>query len=367
MDPQCVAVLSLVLCGSTVLMYFAILLFLVAIISLTLLRSTHHLCLLEAVNRSGADLLTDNGNISFSNIIVAVLRGTVGIRLCQPELDTNVSISWKEYQFANTSHPPLDEDWEAVRDAALSSTKQQLLCRNPDEETPLHLFIQSVVLSTFLRLFFSLPTTPANTEDVKWIASETQRRTDDRHRDFMLSPELSRLIKSSQNPSGVLALLSTARRLVLATVCTLESRGGKITFLRRAATLLRHPISPEPDVTRIVERAKKSNPPVQLVRGGIPFGPFPFCGTHEVDFLIPIDLLPPSACIMGPDGGCVSWLHKAALPGLPECSGERWLIRVTAVILSAIETEVRRAQLSIDQGEHEPEAWEGWILRRLRV
>lgn len=348
-------------------MYFhVILLFLAVIIFLALLRGGHRLCLLEAINRSGADLLMDGEDVGFSSIIIAVLHGSIGIRLRQ-ELDTDISITWKEFRSADTSHPPLTEDWEAVRDAALSSTRQLLGCRDPDEETPLDFFIQSVVLSTLLHLFFGLPATPANTEEVTWIVGKTWR-TDDCHQDSMLSPELFQLLKSSQNPSGVFALLSTARRLILAAACTLEFRDDKIRFLRRAATLLCHPISPEPGVTRLVEKTKNTNPPVQLVHGVFRLGSFPFCGIDsEVGFLVPADLLPPSACILGPNGGCISWLHKAALPGQPGCGGEQWLIHTTTIILSAIEMEIRRARLTIDENEHGSEAWEEWILRRLRV
>lgn len=323
---------------------------LIAILFLVLLRGVHHLCLLEAFNRSGSDLLMDGEKIGFSNMIIAVLRGNVGIRLYQ-ELDPNISMTWKEYQWANTSHPPLTDDWEAVTDAALSSTKQILHSRGPDEETPLHSFIQSVVLSTFLRIFFSLPTTPANTEEVRWIAGKTCQES-------TMSPELSRLVKSSRNPSGVFAPLSTTRRLILAAICNLESGNGKIPFLRQAGTLLRHPISPEPVVTRLVEKVRNSHPPVQLVRGDLPWGP---------GFLIPVELLPPTACILGPDGGCTSWLHKAALPGQPECSGRKWLVHTTTIILSAIETEIRRGYLTIDGSESGWENWEDWVLRRLRV
>lgn len=345
-------------------MYTYMILLCLFILLLVMMRRIYHLCL-EAVNRSGADLLMDNENISFSSVIIALLRGEIGIRFYQ-ELDADISITWKAYQSASTSHPPLTEDWKAVTEAALSSTRQLLQCRDPDEVTPLHVFIHSVVLSTFLYLFFHLPITPMNTEVVMWIASKTWR-TDDHQQDTMLFPELSRLIKSSQNPSGVFALLSTTRRLLLATACTLESRGKKIHFLRRAETLLRDPISPEPGVTRLVERAMRSNPPVQFVRGGFPLGPFAFYGTNEMEILIPIDLVSGSACILGSDGGCISWLHKAALPSKTECGGEQWLVRTATIILSAIETELRQACLIIDENERGSEEWEEWIVRRLRV
>lgn len=347
-------------------MYPAILLFIVGVLFLALLRSMHRLCVLEAIDRSGAGILMDEEGVRFSNLIIAVLRRSIGIRFCQ-EFDTDISITSKEYLSANASHPPLIEDWEAVRDAALSSTQQHLCCRDPDEETPLHLFIQSVILSTFLRLFFNLPTTVANTQDVMWISSETLR-ADDRCRESVLSPDLFRLVKSSQNPSGVLALLSATKRVTLATVCTVESGSEKIPHLRRAQSLLRDPISPEPGVTRLVEKIKKSNPPVQVVQGGLALGPSPFYGTHEVDFVVPIDLLLPPTCITGSDGGCVSWLHKAALAGQQDCKGEEWFIKTTAIILSAIETEIRRGYLTIDGDKYGSDAvWEGWILRRLRV
>lgn len=342
-------------------------LFLVGILFIALSRNIHRLCILEAINKSGADILMDGENIGFFNIIVAVFQGSVAVRFCQ-DLDPNVSITRNEYRSANACHPPLTEDWEVVANAALSSTKQLLDCRDPDEETSLNFFIQTVVFSTYLHLFFSLQTTPTNTADVMWIAGKVWR-TDDRHQDSRIPfRELSRLVKSSQNPSGVLALLSTTRRLTLATVCTIESRNGKIPLLRRAETLLRHPGFPDPDVTRVVENANKCNPPVQSVHGGLRLGSFPFFGTDQMEFVIPIDLLPPSACIRGSDGRCVSWLHRAALSSQPGCNNERWLIRITTIILSAIETEIRRAHLTIDGNENESEAiWEDWTLRKLRV
>jgi hypothetical protein len=345
------------------MVYFCVfVLFLTIILFLALLRSNHHICLVEAVNGSGADLLMDGENIRLFSAMVAVLRGGIGIHLCQ-ELDPDVSITWTEYQSGDTSHPPLTEDWEDVAEAALSSTRRLLECRDPDEETPLCVFIQSVVLSTLLQLFFGLPTTPTNTEEVIWIAGKTQR-ADSRHRN---PRELSRLLKSSQNPSGVLTLLFAIRGIVLAGVCTLESGDEKLRFLRRAETLLRHPNTPDPCITRLVEKVKGCNPPVQLVHGGVLLESFPFCGTNEVEFFIPVDLLPPSACILGSGEGCASWLHKSALPSRPDCGGEQWLVQATAIILSAIETEMRRSHLTIDGYERGSESWEDWTLRRLRV
>jgi len=84
-------------------------------------------------------------------------------------------------------------------------------------------------------------------------------------------------------------------------------------------------------------------------------------------FFVPVDLLPPTTCILGSDGGCVSWVHKAGLPGQPGCDGEQWLIHVTTIILSAIETEIRQGYLTIDGNERGSEEWEEWILRKLRV
>ena len=342
--------------------FYTILIFLAATLFLALLRSIRRLCIVEAAERSGADLLMDGENVGWSSTVIAVLRGRISIGLSQ-ELDTDVSITWLAYRAADTSHTPLTEDWEEVRDIALSSTRQLLECRDPDEDTPLRLFIRSVVLSTLLRLFFRLPTTSANTEEVMWIADKA-RWTNGRHQ---ISPELSRLLKSSQNPSGVIALLSTIERVTLAAICTLETGDEKLRFLRRAGTHLRDPNSPQPGVIRLVEKVKKCNPPVQSVHGGVLLGSFPLCGTSEVDFFVPVDLIPPSPCIIGSDGACYSWLHKAGLPGRPECGGEEWLIQTTAIILSSIETEMRRSHLTIDGDEHKPEEWEEWTVRRLRV
>jgi hypothetical protein len=351
--------------------FCVVIVFLFALLPLVLLWVLHHLCLLEAADRFGAHLLlADGGDAVLFNIAVATLRGSIRIRLSQ-EPDPLISLTREEYESASASHPPgpLPQDWEAVTDAALSATRQLIRhfkhTRGPDDETRLYIFIQSVILSTFLRLFFHLQTTPTNIEDVLWIAGETWRAGDSR-KDTMPSLELHRLVKPSPNPSGVFALLSTTERLILATICTLEGRGENIPFLRRASALLRNPISPEPDVTRLVEKVKRTNPPIQLIHGRLSMGSLPFHGSHSMDIHIPVDVLPSSACIFDQDGSCISWIHKA-LPSQLACGGENWLTHATAIILSAIVTEIRQANLTIDADGYDPEAWEDWVLRRLRV
>lgn len=349
-------------------MLFAILLLLFATLLLVLSDKLHHICLLEVSDRSAAHLLLDGRGIRLADVVLAIFRGHIRVRLCQ-ELDPDISMDREEYRTANTSHPPgsLTQDWEAVTDAAIFSTKQIIQHfkdhSNPDEEINLYLFIQSVILSTYLRLFFSLPATPTNIEDVVWIVGKTWK-TPKRQKGSMSSPELSRLVKPSPNPRGVFALLSVTQRLVLAAMCTLERKGEKIPFLRQAGALLRHPISPEPGLAQLVEEVKRLNPPVQFVRGGLSL---PRSNSCSADFIIPTDLLPPSPCVPGPDGSCSSWLHKAALPDQPACDSGEWLIRATTIILSAIETEIRQANLTVDGDEQGTEAWEDWVLRRSRV
>ena len=350
-------------------MFFYIgIIFTLSIIAI-LLINFHRLCLLEAVDKRGAELLMKGADIGILEIITAVFQENVRIHPHQ-KLDPHTSITQKEYQLADTPHPPtpLEEDWAAVADAALSSTKEVITHfkyhqNSPGDEMQLCLFIQSIVLGTFLHLFFRLPVTPTSIDDVVWIANDTLQM-DDRRRDPASSPELSRLIKPSPNPFGVFPVLFATQRLILAAICTRELEGGKISFLRRAGTLLRNPTSTEREVGGFVEKIKQSNPPIQFVRGCLSFG-----GTqNNIDFFVPIDLLPLSSCITGLNGSCASWLHKAALlPGQSECGGDGWLVHLTAIVLSAIETEIRQAHLAVDGDKHGSEAWEEWTIRRLRV
>jgi hypothetical protein len=358
------------------MLFYLALLLLVAAPFLTLLRNLHRFCLLEAIDRSGADLLTSGKDVGFYDIMIAVIRRRIRIHLRQ-NLDPNISITWNQYQWANTPHPmgTLSKDWEGVAEAALSSTRRLIqhfkTWSETGEEMQLYLFIQSIVLSTLLHIFFGLPATPTNVEDVAWIVEKTLR-TDDRQQETMSPPDsaplLRRLVKPSPNPAGVFVLLSATQRLTLGAVCTLEAKREKLSFLRRARALLHNPMSPEPDVTRLVENVKRSNPPIQFVCGGLSLG-FPSThNTRPVCFFIPVDILPPSPCIPGPDGSCISWLHKIALLDRPvPCGGEEWATRATAIILSAIETEVRNANLTVDGDGYSPEAWEDWVLRRLRL
>jgi len=157
------------------------------------------------------------------------------------------------------------------------------------------------------------------------------------------------------------------QRIILAAVCLLEARGENTRFLRWAGTLLRHPASPELDVTRLVKNTKRSHPPFQSIHGILPLRFPPLRWTYNINFIVPVDSIPPSVCIPCPDGTCLSWLHKAGLPGQPECGSDEWLIRATAIILSAVEAEIRNACFTVDADGHDPEAWEDWVLRRLRV
>ncbi|KAF9792588.1 hypothetical protein BJ322DRAFT_1016313 [Thelephora terrestris] len=349
-------------------MFFASLLFLLVTLFLLLWAKLHRICVLEVSDRSAAHLLMDDSDIRLANVVLAIFRGHIRFRLCK-ELDPDISMDREEYRSANTFHPPgsLTQDWAAMTHAALCSTKQIIKHSKDyssiDGEINLRLFIQSVILSTFLHLFFDLPATPTNIEDVVWIVSETRQAKNQGQQACISSPELSRLAKSSPNPRGVFALLSVMQSLVLAAVCTLEPKGEKIPFLRQAGILLLDPISPERGVAQLVEKVKRSNPPVQFIRGRLPL---PLSISCNMDFFIPTDLLPPSPCIPGPDGRCASWLHKAALPDRPAC-GEEWLIHATTIILSAIETQIRQAHLTVDGDRQGPEAWEDWVLRRSRV
>jgi hypothetical protein len=344
--------------------------FLFLALMLALLSNLHRLLILEATDRCGATVLLDgSGNVGLSDVMIAIFRGEIKVLFYQG-VDANTSIRCQEYESSNKPHPPdpLSQDWEEVTHAALSSTREviQHLKRghDSDEDTCLYTFIQSVTLSTLLHLFFRLPITPTNVEEAVWIVSNAWQTEDCWQGPIGNLPELSRMVKPSPNPSGVFALLLATQRIILAAICSVEGRGEGIHFLRRAGTLLCHPTSPEPDTTRLVERIKQSYPPFQSVHGRLPLRCPPL---RCMNFLIPTDSIPPSPCILGLDGTCLSWLHKADLPGQPACGGEKWLIRATTIILSAVEVELRKAHLTVDRGKHDPEAWEDWVLRRLRV
>jgi hypothetical protein len=352
--------------------FLSLILLLLFVVSISVLLSNiHSLLILEAVDNSGAAILL-GGNIRCSDLITATVHGRIRVRFYQ-EVDTDLSLPCQAYESADSPHSPdpLTQDWREVADAALSATREVIKhfkrVRGTDEETPLYLFIQSVTMSTILHLFFQLPTTSTNIEDVVWIVGDASRADGCRQEPIGNPHDLYRLIKPSPNPTGMFALLSTMQRLILAAICTLEHRGENIQFIRRAGTLLRNPTAPDPDVTRLVEGVMKSHPPVQSVHGRLSLGCLPPRWTCSMDFLIPVDSLPPPACILGPDGVCLSWLHRAALPGPPACSSDKWLVRATSIILSAIETEIRTAQLTVDGDGHDPEAWEEYVLRRLRV
>jgi len=347
-----------------------LLLFLISIFAL--LCNLHNLFTLEATSDAGATLFLDGGNPRFSDLAAAILRRTIRIRLYE-DVDSNISLLRQVYESADSPHSldPLIWDWEEVAGAAISATREVIrhfkCVRGSDEDARLYLFIQCVTLSTVLQLFFQLPTTSTNIEDVIWIVSNTWR-TDGCWQEPTADPNyLSRLVKPSPNPSGMITLLSTIQRLILGSICILEHRGENIQFIRRAGTLLRHPTTPDPDVIRLVEGVKQSHPPIQSVHGRLSLRCFPFRWACGMNFFIPVDSLPHPACKHGPDGTCISWLHKAALPGPPVCGGNKWLVHATAVILAAIETGIRDARLTVDGDKHDPEAWEEWVLRRLRV
>lgn len=347
-----------------------LLLFVVSIFAL--LNNFHKLFILEAIDSAGAALLLDGRNLRFSDLVTATLHRRIKIRFYE-EVDSNLSLPSQAYESADSSHSPdpVTQDWGEVTDAALSATREAIRhfkrVHDSNEDGRLYMFIQSVTLSTVLRLFFQLPTTPTNIEDVVWIVSNTWR-TDGCWQEPIGDPHnLHRLVKPSPNPSGMFPLLSTIQRLILGTICILEHRGENLQFIRRAGTLLRHPTVPDPDVTRLVEGVKQSHPPIQSVHGRLLLRSLPLPLAYGINFFIPVDSLPPSACVLSPDGVCLSWLHKAALPNSPTCGGDKWLVRTTTIILSAIETEVRNAHLTVDRDKCDPEAWEEWVLRRLRV
>jgi len=349
------------------MLFYAIILFLFFTAILALRGNRRNLFILEGTEKSGATLLVDGGNAGLLEITSAIIRGQIRLRLYR-EMDANLSIHRHAYKLADTTHPPtpLIQDWEEVKEAALSSTREAVQrfkrCSSSDMNMNLGLFIQSVVLSTLLHLFFQLPITSTSIEDVVWIVDKTWRTEES------LNPhELRRMTKPSPNPSGVFALFLAMQRTILAGVCTLECRRDHIRFLRQAKTHLNDPTSPEPNVIRLVEKTKESHPPIQSVHGRLSIGPLPLDWTFNLDFFIPVDSLPHSGCIPGPDGVCEAWLHKIPLPGQSTCEGDIWFTRASAIILSAIETEIRWAGLVVDRDECDPEEWEEWVLRRLRV
>lgn len=337
-----------------------------------LLRNAHNLIVIEAVDDTGATLLMDGGSVGLSDVVIAALRHR--IRICSYKgVDPNLSLPCPCHKSAHSSHSveALTQDWEELTRSALSATREVIRgfkhIHGSEEAMQLSPFTQSVTLSTLLHMFFRLPIVPATVEDVIWIVNNTWR-TEDCWEEHIGNPHsLYRLVKSSPNPSGVFTLLSTIQRLILASICTIEQRGENIKFIRRAGTLLHHPAAPEPDVTQFVEQVKQIHPPIQSIHGTLSLSGLPLFLPCKVGFLVPLDSLPSSACLPGPDGACLSWLHKAALPGSLGCGGDEWLTRVTTIILSAIETEIRDARLTVDEDEHDPEDWEEWVLRRLRV
>jgi len=361
-------------CRADTTMLFSLVLLLLFLVSVfALLRNIHKIFMVEAIDNVGATLLLDSSNLSFSDITVATFRRRIKLQFYK-EVDSNLSIPCQAYEYgANSSHTPdpLTQDWDEVTGAALSATRKAIQhfkgARGSNEDTPLYLFIQSITMSTILRLFFQLPTTPTNIEDVVWIVSNTWRADGCWQEPTGSLHDLHRLVRPSPNPSAMFVLLSTIQRLILGAICTLEHRRGDIQFIRRAKTLLRHPTAPDQDAIRLVRGVKGSHPPIQSVHGRFSPRCLPLRWACGMDFFIPVDSLPPSACRLSPDGVCLSWLHKAALPGPPACGGDEWLVRTTTIILAAIETEIRDAQLTVDRGDHDPEAWEEWVLRRLRV
>jgi len=356
----------------TILFSLVILLLLFLVSMFVLLRNIHKILMVEAIDNVGATLLLDGSNLRFSDVIAATFHRRIKFEFCE-EVDSNLSIPCQAYESADSSHTPdpLTQDWEEVTGAALSATREVIQhfrsVRNSDEDTRLYLFIQSVTMSTILRLFFQLPTTSTYIEDVVWIVTNTWRADGYWQEPTGSLHDLYRLVRPSPDPSGMFSLLSVIQRLILGAICTLEHRGGDLQFIRRAAILLRHPTALDPDAIRLVEGVKGSHPPIQSVHGRLSPRCLPLRWACGMNFFIPIDSLPPSACRLSPDGVCLSWLHKAALPGPPACGGDKWLVRATTIILAAIETEIRGARLTVDGDNHGPEAWEEWVLRRLRV
>ena len=336
-----------------------------------LLNKFHNLFVLEAIDNAGAAALLRCKNIS--DIVAAILHRKIKIRFYKG-VDPDISLSRQAYTFSESPHhlDPLLQDPGEVKDAALSATRgaiHHFMCaHDPDQDTSLYLFIRSVTLSTLLHVFFRLPITSTNIEDTIWIASNTWQLENCWEEPVSGLHDLYRLVKPSPNPSGVFAVLLTMQRLILAAICTLEHRGEVIPFVRRAGSLLRHPTAPEPGVTQLVEKIRRSNPPIQTIHGRLSLRCLPLPWACNIEFLIPVDSLPSSTCTLGPDGTCLSWLHKATLPSpTPECGGEKWVVHTTAIILSAIETEIRNAGLTVDGDGRDPEAWEEWALRRLRI
>lgn len=329
-------------------------------------------CILEATDASSAALILDGGNIGPLGIGIAILRRRIKARLSR-SMDPDVSLPINAHGLANTSHPPLEQGWGGAAEAAVSSAKGAIWylehSTGPNEVISLYSFVQSVTLLTLLRIFLQLPVTPANVQEVVWIIGRSWQtgscwRAQDLTEDHF---ELRRLIKSSKNPYGIFALLLTTQRVVLSVVCLLEHPKEDVPFIRQARALLRSPNSSGSEAIQRVDKILHSHPPIQSVHGRLSLR-LPLHQTYDVKFFIPVDILPLSACTVGPDGTCVSWIHKTALPDQSTCGGRAWLVRTAAIILSAIETELRQAGLVVDPGDgHNPEVWEGWVLRRLRV
>lgn len=328
-------------------------------------------CVLEATERSGVALILDGGNVRFLDIVANILHGGIKARLSR-EVDTGISVPSNTYRLSNAPHPPLGQDWGEIARAAASSTKEVIQSvedsNDPDKVINLYLFIQCVTLLTFPHLFFLPPTVPTNVQEVARVIGKSWK-AGGRQQDLIEdSAELRRLINSSPNPSGIFILLSAMQRLILSAVCLLEHEKGTIEFLRQARVLLKNPAPPGSEASHFVEEIIRSHPPVQSIHGKLSLGWLPLRWTYDVDFLIPVDVVPQSTCLMGPDGACASCLHKAALPGPPVCSGREWLVHAAAIILSAIQTEIRSARLIVDSGDRRDlEAWEDWVLQRLRV
>ena len=318
---------------SLVLLLFVVLIF-------VMLNNLHNLLILEALDTTGAALILDGRNLRFPDLVTAVVRRRIRVRLYE-DVDSNVSLPCEAYESADSSHSPDPQDWEKLKDAALSATREvirQFERVHGSDGAPLYPLIQTVTLSTILHLFFQLSTTSTNIEDVVWIVSNTWRTDGCWKEPIGNFHDLYRLVKPWPNPSGMFAVLSAIQRLILAAICTLEHQEENIQFIRRAGTLLRHPTDSDTYVTRLVEGVKRSNPPIQSVHGRLSLRCLPLPWPCDINFFIPIDSLPPSDCRIGPDGVCLSWLHKAALPGPPACGGDKWLVHATTIILSAVDT-----------------------------
>jgi len=157
------------------MLFYVMLLFFSVALVLTLLHNLHRLFALEATSRCGGTILLDgSGNVGLSDIVAAIFHSK--IKLCfYRGVDANTSIPFQTYKSAKAPHPPVAQDWENFTDAALSSTRE--VTRNfkhnhdPYDGIRLYTFIQLVGLSTILRIFFHLPVTPTNMEEVVWIVT----------------------------------------------------------------------------------------------------------------------------------------------------------------------------------------------------